>query len=64
MRTKKSISINKRAYIKPTLACIKLDNEISLALQSTPPAGPGESVYNSGNTPESLIQSPFQDSKA
>lgn len=34
--------IEKRIYISPALQLIKLDNEISLALQSIPPEGPGE----------------------
>ena len=33
----------KRVYIIPTIECVKLDNEIALALQSAaPPSGPGE----------------------
>lgn len=32
----------KKAYISPIIEIIFLDNEISLALQSTPPDGPGE----------------------
>ncbi len=37
--------IAKRMYLNPTIELIKLDNEISLALQSEPPAGPGEPGY-------------------
>lgn len=52
-----NIQINtpKREYIKPQLECIALDNEIALALQSSPPDGPGESyipsVYNDATMP-------------
>lgn len=33
-----------KKYVKPRLEIVYLDNEISLALESTPPEGPGE-VY-------------------
>jgi len=33
----------KKKYIKPRIEWIPLDNEISLALESSPPAGPDES---------------------
>jgi hypothetical protein len=36
----------------PQVELIKLDNEISLALESAPPAGPSETLNN--------IQSPFK----
>jgi hypothetical protein len=32
-------------YFAPRIQTIILDNEISLALQSTPPDGPGEEAY-------------------
>lgn len=32
-----------KKYIKPRIEIIFLDNEISLALESAPPLGPGES---------------------
>lgn len=35
----------KQTYKAPSIKQIKLDNEISLALESTPPTGPDES-YN------------------
>lgn len=44
-------------YISPKLVCVKLDNEISLALQSSPPPGEGEG-YNNG--PEYLNNDPFK----
>lgn len=34
---------SKKIYIMPSVECVKLDNEISLALESLPPDGPGES---------------------
>jgi len=44
--------MEKKKYIKPRIEIIFLDNEISLALESNPPAGPGEIVNN--------VQSPFK----
>lgn len=35
-------NIQKRAYSSPKIEHIKLDNDISLQLQSTPPPGPFE----------------------
>jgi len=34
----------KRMYSTPSLVRIKLDHEVSLALESTPPDGPNESI--------------------
>ena len=43
----------KKKYIKPRIEIIFLDNEISLALESTaPPAGPSETLNS--------VQSPFK----
>jgi hypothetical protein len=42
----------KKKYIKPRIEWIPLDNEISLALESTPPAGPSETLNS--------VQSPFK----
>ena len=42
----------KRIYKNPEIQLIKLDNEISLALESSPPEGPGESFNN--------VQTPFK----
>ena len=45
-------SLEKRTYITPAVECVKLDNEISLALESAPPAGPFEtnaSEYKNGD---------------
>ena len=44
------------AYTAPCIEIIKLDNEISLALESDPPVGPGE-VNN--NYPTAFSNSPF-----
>ena len=51
----------KRIYSSPTLVRIELDNEISLALESTPPAAPGE-VMN--KTPEYFNNDPFRGNQA
>jgi len=50
--------INKKTYIKPRVELIKLDNEISLALQSTPPEGPGEGT--GALSPEYFKNDPFK----
>ena len=42
----------KKIYISPLIEIIFLDNEISLALESSPPAGPDETL----NT----VQNPFK----
>ena len=44
--------MEKKQYIVPAIEIIFLDNEISLALASAPPAGPSESFNN--------VQSPFK----
>jgi len=49
----------KRMYISPEIVCVKLDNEISLALESTPPAGPGEPGYI-GKTSVYFNNDPFK----
>jgi len=36
--------MEKKKYIAPRIEWIQLDNEISLALESNPPAGPDEIV--------------------
>ncbi len=40
----------KKKYIKPRIELIPLDKDISLALESNPPAGPGE-TFGSVLTP-------------
>ncbi len=42
--------MEKKKYIKPRIEWIPLDNEISLALESSPPIGPSETL-NSVQTP-------------
>jgi hypothetical protein len=49
--------MEKRKYIKPRIEWIPLDNEISLALESTPPAGPEEGA---SLAPEYLNNDPFR----
>ncbi len=47
-------------YVQPCIKCVKLDNEISLQLESEiPPFGPNE-TYNL-NKPEFFNTTPFQD---
>jgi len=38
--------IEKRVYTQPQLESVKLDAEISLALESSPPTGPDELTFN------------------
>lgn len=52
-----SKKINQKLYIAPTIECIKLDNCISLALQSSPPVGPDE-TYN--QVPQYFNSEPFK----
>ncbi len=40
-----------KKYIKPRIEIIFLDNEISLALESTPPIGPEEGYNFNSNNP-------------
>jgi hypothetical protein len=47
----------KRIYLNPTIEIVKLDNEISLALQSAPPEGPGEGASVS---PEFMHNDPYR----
>jgi hypothetical protein len=42
--------MEKKKYTAPAIEIIFLDNEISLALESSPPVGPSES-FNSVQTP-------------
>lgn len=44
--------INKSEYSKPEIEVVKLDNEISLALESNPPNGPNESAMFDSNNPK------------
>ena len=54
MKTK---DITKKKYTTPRIEQVKLDNEISLILQSAPPKGPFEFVSNS---PEYFNNDPFK----
>lgn len=49
----------KRKYTCPNIVCIELDNDISLALESSPPEGPGETV--SVVKPDYFRVNPFED---
>ena len=49
--------MDKKKYIKPRIEIIYLDNEISLALESAPPPGPGEVGYNA---PQHFNAQPFR----
>jgi hypothetical protein len=48
----------KKKYIKPCIEIISLDNEIALALASSPPAGPSETNLS----PEYFKNTPLKDS--
>jgi len=48
-------NVKKRIYQAPVIQKIKLDNEISLVLQSGPPTGPDESY-----APEYIKNDPFK----
>jgi hypothetical protein len=49
--------IDKRVYTQPKITLVKLDNEISLALESAPPDGPNE-VMNT--VPNYFKNDPFK----
>ena len=51
----------KRIYKNPIIEVVKLDNEISLALQSSPPEGPGEGA---SLAPEYMKNDPYKTSIA
>lgn len=51
----------KRKYSTPVIECVKLDHEISLVLESTPPEGPNQ---GSLMTPEHLKNDPFKSTMA
>jgi len=53
--------LNKRTYSSPRIEQIKLDNEISLQLQSDAPIGPGEGF---NKAPEHLNNDPFKNTMA
>ena len=47
----------KKIYVTPQIEVIELDHEISLALESSPPEGPGEDAYL---IPEYFNSEPYQ----
>ena len=49
--------MEKKKYLAPEIALVELDNEISLALQSIPPDGPGEGA---SLAPEYMNNNPFK----
>ena len=44
-------------YVTPSIEIVKLDNEISLAMESDAPVGPGEGKLI---TPENISNDPFK----
>ena len=56
MKTTRDV-YRKLTYFSPQIERIKLDNEISLALESTPPLGPGETM---NSVPEYFNNDPFK----
>jgi len=49
--------VEKRRYNSPKIVCIQLDNEISLALESSPPIGPSEGALM---RPDNINNNPFK----
>ncbi len=56
MKTK-HIKVERKAYSKPAIESVILDNEISLVLASDPPAGPGEVI---NKTPDYFNNDPYK----
>ena len=54
-----NLRIDKKQYSSPNIQCVVLDNEISLALASAPPEGPGETMTT---TPDYLNNDPYKNS--
>jgi hypothetical protein len=46
----KQIETKKRIYTYPEISCVKLDSEISLALESNPPFGPSEDLVQAADS--------------
>lgn len=58
---KKNQNIQKRTYCTPSVECVKLDNEISLVLESaSPPAAPGFEGGIVSKAPEHFNNDPFK----
>lgn len=53
--------MEKKIYTVPKIELVELDNEISLALESAPPFGPGESI---AKIPDYFNNDPFNNSEA
>lgn len=53
----KSQDLNRKEYISPLIEQVKFDNEISLVLESSPPAGPDEGYLK---VPEHFNRNPFR----
>jgi hypothetical protein len=51
------MEMEKTKYESPRIERVVLDNTISLVLESSPPAGPGESM---NNTPDNFNNDPFK----
>ena len=58
----KTIDKKKRVYTAPEIVHVKLDNEISLILESDPPTGPGG--FGSLTAPEHFNNDPFKSNMA
>ena len=50
-------NLDKRTYSQPQIERVKLDNDISLVLDSTPPTGPGDEFVIA---PEYFNNDPFK----
>ncbi len=50
-----------KKYSTPDIVRIKIDQEISLALESTPPTGPNEVYYSKA---DQIIKNPFNNKMA
>jgi len=57
----KTIFQPKRKYVTPMIERVKLDNEISLVLESDPPTGPNQ---GSLMAPEHFNYDPFKSNRA
>jgi len=51
------MELRKKQYIAPVIELIRLDNQISLALESDAPIGPDETFYK---VPEYFRSEPFK----
>lgn len=52
-------NLNKKEYVSPVIEQVKFDNEISLVLESSPPAGPEEGYLKA---PEHFNSNPVMSS--